>query len=569
MAVTPDGLGRLPDAKKDGVPPWFVDIGEPEPLMTTEELRAAIARGEVPAGTLVWRLGMDNWVPYETLEEVQSKDALGVAAHEPLVTPVVPGEPESDPPRDTHVERTVPFDTDPAPPPNGDSEPSEGQPKARARRARGRERPRPPLDTIPEDGRPVPEAAQAERDHDQQRPLAEEGRDAHGKAPRKHGSLWRLPQASLPPRPSLSVPAAARPALTVSTQPQGSAHAHPAPEPSPAPAGTAESAEPGTATAPDEQPLAPPPAVPTAPELGSASSAVREPQEGYVLLSPTSPGGTRAGMLSDAPTNPRQNALPSEAVVPPETGPDAAALPTPAGALEPDAAAGVDTEKLKAPDHEEDGVQPQESDGARVEPATAVRLKMDALRARYLRLMVAVAVAAAACAAVTTALLMRTTAPVVPHSRAASPEGRPRRVPATPRAASPPVESPTAPVEALPVEALPTEQPPATEAPPEQARAESATALTHTAARLAGDRSGSSVTSDAGASEAARSGDAQRVDSKPARDHQGLDDAGAKPRASAEPQPEPAGKVSAEPASGTSPPTAAPGRNWRTNDPGF
>ena len=80
MTVTPDGLGHLPDTKKEGgVPPWFVDIGEPEPLMTTAELRAAIARGELPAGTLVWRLGMDNWVPYETLDEVRSKLELAEA----------------------------------------------------------------------------------------------------------------------------------------------------------------------------------------------------------------------------------------------------------------------------------------------------------------------------------------------------------------------------------------------------------------------------------------------------------------------------------------------------------
>lgn len=566
MTVTPDGLGRLPDARKDGVPPWFVDIGEPEPLMSTAELKASIARGEVPAGTLVWRLGMDNWVPYETLEEIQSTDVVGATAHEPPVTPVVPSGPESDPPRDTCVERTVPFDTDPAPPPQGDSEPSDGGRAARVRRSRGRGRAHPPLDTSPEDhGQAPPDASHAQRGRDHQGPLAEDhGHDERGTAPSKHRSLWRQPQASLPPRPSLSVAAVPRPTIKASTEQHGSASATPTPERAASPPAKTGSPEPGAATQPDDKPNRLPPPDAATPGLGSASAVAREPQERRMLLSPTAPAGTRAGMLSDAPTNPRQNALPAAAgsVIAPDDGPGAP-QPTPGQTLEPRTTDASDGQDVKAPRAEDDTIEPQESSGAHVENVTVVRFKVDALRARYLRLMVAVAVAAAACAALVTALLMRRAAPVLPPGRAVPLEAQ------APRAPAPPVERPATPVEALSVEALPTESPPSTEAPPDEPRADSSTAPSRFATPHGTARPGSSDNSGVGTSETAQSGERQRVDSKPANGNSGLDDAGTRPRAAAASQPEPASKASPEPTLGASSPAAASGKAWKANDPGF
>jgi hypothetical protein len=590
MTVTPDGLGRLPDAKKDGVPPWFVDIGEPEPLMSTAELTAAITRGEVPAGTLVWRLGMDNWVPYETLDEIRPTDAgaatanrptdAGAAtANEPIVTPLVPGELDSDPPRDTRVERTVPFDTDPAPPPDGDPERSDGGSTARVRRSRSRERARLPLDTIPEDSdRPAPDAPQAELGRIQHGPPAQDrGQNEQNTAAGGRRSLWRQPQASLPPRPSLSVSAVPRPAVKASPEKQGATRAAPTPKHAASSAAkTEKSPEPDAATAPDDQPSPLVPLGPATPGPGSASSVAAEQPERRLLLPSPAPADTRAGMLSDAPTNPRQDALPpaADAVVSPQAGPDGAAQPTPAPAPELQAVGAVDDQKAKEPGAADEAIEePPETSGAHVENVTVVRFRLDALRARYLRLMVAVAVVAAACAAIVTALLMRRATPVSPHRRAIRLSDPALHAPAAtraiPHASVTPVETPTTSVETLSVEALPTESPASTQASPDESRPDSDTAPTRALPGTVAARPRSLAKPGVAASETAQSRDTKRVEAKPARDAPDADAAKAKPRAAAASQPDPAGEASPAPASEAPSPAPAPAKDWKANDPGF
>jgi hypothetical protein len=554
MTVTPDGLGALPEARKDGVTRWFVDIGEPEPQMSTAELRAAMVRGEVPEGTLVWRPGMDRWIPCETVRDIPPTDAVQHPAHEPPVTAGASGEEESDPPRDTRVEQRAPFDTDPAPPPDGDSEPSAGGAAARTHRTRDLESARGQLDTIPEVSCHAPaNSAKAER----HRGLLtqERGHDDQDAAAGRQRSLWRQPQVSLPPRPGLSGSAVPRPAVKASTERQGSGPAALTGKDSASSSATTDHADPSAAKAPDDE-LHPLPSLrPTTPGVGSVSLAAREAPEGSVLLGSTAPTSARTSMLSEAPTNPRQNALPSaeQAVTAPQAKPDGVPRHTP----ELEAGAAIDGQNEEAPRAEDEPLDPQESSGAPAEAAHLVRARMDALRARYLRLMVAVAVAAAVCAALVTALLMRRATPVVPRSRTVPLEEK------TPRAQAPPMD-PTKSVEAPPVEALSTESPP--EAPPNELPADRDAAPSSTLARYMAARHGSSDKSSAGTSETVQSSDTHTVDSRPTRDPSGLDGGEVKPRAAAVGQAEPAVKAEPAPASG---PAAASSKTWKASDPGF
>lgn len=72
----PTGLPTAPRAQ----PEWCVDRSGVIAPMTGVELRAALARGEVPPETRAWRLGMECWLPVAAIVEL-------TGAHRREVTP--------------------------------------------------------------------------------------------------------------------------------------------------------------------------------------------------------------------------------------------------------------------------------------------------------------------------------------------------------------------------------------------------------------------------------------------------------------------------------------------------
>lgn len=624
MTVTPDGAGQSSRVKKSSVTPWFVDISEPEPLMSSAELRAAIVRGEIPAGTLVWRLGMAGWVPYETVEEIQPPKVHEDAAHEPDVTPVAPNRPVSNAPRDAHTKDTkeMPSDTDPAPPPTS------GEPESDE--VRGRR----PQDTLVDD----PE-----------RPST---------IAKKAKSLWRQAQPSVPPRPSRSPASTAKQARAKPpakhNAPVRFATTLKGPGSTSAPAGSADlgrtdlngpslrpgsangagtkavSAKPSPAKASEEKRTPLPSLRPTAPGLGSGSSpapsrsrslppaaktdrapvaAAKTPEqkrpdqqdERPLPIPSVTPPARTASVPSDAPTNPWRHALPvpgderaKEAVrqalasvgtlreasaslqrAPLEDTSGAVAESNPSAEPEAGPAQRVEegtvAEQAVTEPERVDSVEPQESTGA-LETITVVRRKMHALKTRYLHVTVAAATGAAVCAAIVTALLVRSSAPKVQENSVVAVEQRPTT------AAAPIASTATAPaasaVEASPtsVEALPTESPPSPQASSvETASTRGEETALHAASRRARARSSAGqATGSASANDP--SGGSTRADSNPLRDSSGLEDVEVKPRtaranASNAELPE-SGSASSEPASGATTP-AASSKSWKANDPGF
>lgn len=86
-------------------------------LVSTAELSSALASGVIPASTLVWRQGMEAWVPASTLAEFASAAQVGRSSAASLKSPGEPtaassGEGIVDEPSDTDIE--LELDPDPS-----------------------------------------------------------------------------------------------------------------------------------------------------------------------------------------------------------------------------------------------------------------------------------------------------------------------------------------------------------------------------------------------------------------------------------------------------------------------
>ncbi|WP_437777566.1 GYF domain-containing protein [Sorangium sp. So ce1097] len=123
-------------------------------LVSTAELRSALAAGVIPGSTLVWRQGMEAWAPASRQPELadaaqlRRKPEASAAAEKPAA-------PARDAARESSVELELELveDLGPAPPPRGgqrvgpaptDSAANERKPPAQASRATSRPHPPPP-----------------------------------------------------------------------------------------------------------------------------------------------------------------------------------------------------------------------------------------------------------------------------------------------------------------------------------------------------------------------------------------------------------------------------------------
>ncbi|WP_437810370.1 GYF domain-containing protein [Sorangium sp. So ce1078] len=121
-------------------------------LVSTAELRSALAAGVIPGSTLVWRQGMEAWAPASRLPELADAAQL---RRKPEAGAVAPGKPTAgDPARDSSatLELELVEELDPAParpgqrpgPASPDRSANERRPAAHPSRATGRPLPPPP-----------------------------------------------------------------------------------------------------------------------------------------------------------------------------------------------------------------------------------------------------------------------------------------------------------------------------------------------------------------------------------------------------------------------------------------